>query len=78
MERYKVTQQFIDELNDWKYDNSYEFDFAFNFTTMPQSVIDYWYDEQVFHLERFIDVLKYLQHPENGKISDTFIIYEEE
>lgn len=80
MERYKVTQQFIDDLNKWEYKTSWNFEDAFNFTTMPQSVIDYWFDDHKFHLERFVDVLQYLEHTaqQGNNTLNPFIIVPEE
>lgn len=80
MERYKVTQQFIDDLNKWEYKTSWNFEDAFNFATMPQSVIDYWYYDNEFHLERFIDVLQYLEHTaqQGNNTSNPFMVIPEE
>lgn len=80
MERYKVTQRFIDNLNKWEYYNSYKFEDAFNFATMPQSVINYWYYDNEFHLERFIDVLQYLEHTaqQGNNTSNPFMVIPEE
>lgn len=79
MERYKVTQEFIDDLNQWIDITSWNFEYAFNFATMPQSIIDYWYYDNEFHLERFIDVLQYVQHTvqQEGNNSNPFIIISE-
>lgn len=62
MKRYKVTQQFIDDLNNWQWYNSYKFEHAFNFSTLPKSVINYIFYDNKFHLEHFIDVLEYLEN----------------